>query len=147
MREAMMTTPPNAPEAKTTRTDVGYKRPPVEHQFKKGQKPPPRKAKATSAKLSPVEILWQILKECRPVSRKGKRAWISNTELILLKAFELAERGNPTMQRAVTDLLLSLETRKNPLKGRSRVELNGKHAYWLPDYDDPEWGKKENSSK
>ena len=52
-----MTTLPNAPEAKSKRTDVGYKRPPVEHRFKKGQKPPPRKAKATSAKLSPIEIL------------------------------------------------------------------------------------------
>lgn len=140
-----MTTLPNAPEAKSKRTDVGYKRPPVEHRFKKGQKPPPRKAKATSAKLSPIEILWQILKESRPVSRKGKRVWISNTALILHKAFEHAERGNPTMQRAVTGLLLALDSRKNPLKGRTRVELNGKHECWLPDYDDTDWEKHDNT--
>lgn len=140
-----MTTLPNVPEAKFKRTDVGYKRPPVEHQFRKGQKPPPRKAKETSAKLSPIEILWHILKDCRPVVRKGKRVWISNTELILHKAFELAERGNPTMQRAVTALLLALDPRKNPLKGRTRVELNGAHECWLPDYDDPDWEKHENT--
>ena len=46
----MGTEPPNEPP-RTKRTDVGYKRPPVETQFKKGQKPPPpQEARSAAAK-------------------------------------------------------------------------------------------------
>jgi hypothetical protein len=118
------------------RTDVGYKRPPIEHQFKKGQARPERKAKPKPAETSPTEVLWQILAEPRRITRKGRAAWVTNANLLVLMAFELAERGDSTMQRAVNALLFALEDGKNPLRRRVRLELDGKDAGDLPSYWD-----------
>jgi hypothetical protein len=127
-----------APGAPVKRTDVGYKRPPAEHQFKKGQKPPPRKPKAVRAELYPTEILWMVLREQRRVLIDGKVAWMPNVDLIWRKAMELAEAGNATMQRTVTSLLFSLDEGKPKLNGRTRIEIDGVHAGWMPEWEESE---------
>ena len=90
------------------RRDVGYGRPPVEHQFKPGQKPPPRKAKAKKEPFkSPLAALWKVLQEQRRIVVNGKAIWLSNAELILRTGFELAEKDdNATISRLVADLML-----------------------------------------
>lgn len=95
-------------DARTTgkRTDVGYKRPPVEHQFQPGQKPPPRKERKNKA-LSNTQILTKILAEKRRLVRGNKAGWYSNAELIVEVAFQLAEKGNSTAMRALADYLIA----------------------------------------
>jgi hypothetical protein len=96
-------------EANTNkRLDVGYKRPPVEHQFKPGQKPPPRKAKSAKLK-SKAQLLAKILREEVRVEIGGKVRWCTKAELLVLIAFRLAEGGNASVARALTDFLLAQE--------------------------------------
>jgi hypothetical protein len=86
------------------RSDVGYKRPPLEHQFKPGNKPKRRKAKPAEPSMG--ELLWTILQEeVRTVS--GKRVkWMTKAEAVYRKAHELADRNNPAMRRLIMDLML-----------------------------------------
>jgi hypothetical protein len=88
------------------RTDVGYKRPPVEHQFRPGQKPPPRK-KQENKSLRFEQLLTKILAEKRRLVRGNKAHWYSNAELLVEVAFQLAEKGNSTIMRALTDYLMA----------------------------------------
>jgi hypothetical protein len=87
------------------RSDVGYKRPPPEHRFQKGQKRPPRKKKQVE-KTSPRDLLWGILQEERRVMVDGKSKWMTNSEIIMNNAFLLAEKGSAVMQRLVSELLI-----------------------------------------
>lgn len=93
------------------RGDVGYCRPPVEHQFKSGQKPPPRRAKAKKKpSKSPLDAFWKVLHEQRRIIVNGKAVWMSNAELIVRKGFEFAEKDdNPTISNLVADLMLAGE--------------------------------------
>lgn len=91
------------------RTDVGYKRPPVETQFKKGQKPPPRKAKSQS-EPSVSEVFWRVLQERRRVVINGKPQWLTNAELVARRAMLEAEKGSPVLQRLLNQLLLLTDT-------------------------------------
>ena len=88
------------------RNDVGYKRPPVEHQFKPGQKPPPRRRKAEKAQ-SNTQLFARILAEERRLERGNKAIWCSTGSLVLEIAFQVAEKGNPTVMRALTDCLIA----------------------------------------
>lgn len=90
------------------RTDVGYKRPPIETRFKKGQKPPPRKKKTTPS-FDAKELLWMILQERRRVVIEGKAVWLTNAELIGRRAFIEAEKGSPVLLRLVNQFILSVE--------------------------------------
>ena len=87
------------------RTDVGYKRPPVEHQFKPGQKPPPRKKRADKPQ-SRTALLVSILGEVQRVEIGGKVRWCTKAQLLLMVAFQLAEKGSPTLSRALLDYLM-----------------------------------------
>lgn len=88
--------------------NVGYCRPPVEHQFKPGQKPPPRKAKPKKEQFkSSLEALWKVLHEQRRLMVNGKVVWMSNAELIVRKAFKCAEKDDsPTISSLVGELML-----------------------------------------
>ena len=106
----MTTKPSNLPPAK--RTDVGYKRPPPEHQFKKGQKPPPRRPKSPPPSNSPRATLHRILNEDRWVDINGKRVRITTRELIVRMAENIAEKtGNAALRR----LLIQLDFRNEPV--------------------------------
>lgn len=94
------------------RKDVGYKRPPREHQFKPGQKPPPRKKKPTPRNVT--QTLEIILREERRLDRGGKPQWITVGAMLVEKAYQLAEQGNPTLSRALVDYLMSKETAPSP---------------------------------
>jgi hypothetical protein len=97
---------------------VGYKRPPREHQFKKGQKPPPRKEKAVPDEVPISEILRLVLHEPRRATIGGKVAWVSSAELVIRKAYQEAEKGKAMLRRELARLLLSLEstTGEDPLQ-------------------------------
>ncbi|NTZ43288.1 hypothetical protein G7A66_09355 [Altererythrobacter sp. SALINAS58] len=108
------------------RTDVGYKRPPREHQFKKGQKPPPRRRKEKSAdSLRPSELLWGILQEERRVTQGGKVRWMSNSELLMHRAHELAQKGNPTIRRLLLDLMMAADPSANKEHIPTRMVVDG----------------------
>lgn len=87
------------------RTGVGYKRPPAEHQFKPGQKPPARKKKPEQPQ-SRADLLMRILQETQRVEIGGKPRWCTKAQLLLMVAFQLAEKGSPTPSRALLDYLM-----------------------------------------
>ena len=95
-----------ASPAQEKRTDIGYKRPPAEHQFKKGHTPKPRKLKPSIKKPNNGEILWKILQEERRVVIEGKVQWIRIADLIVRRMYELADKGNSTMRRLSLELLM-----------------------------------------
>jgi hypothetical protein len=92
------------------RSDVGYKRPPVEHQFKPGNKPKRRKAKPPPAEPSMGELLWTILQEDVQTVSGRRVIWMSKAEAVYRKAHELADRNNPAMRRLIMDLMLRTES-------------------------------------
>lgn len=92
------------------RQDVGYKRPPPEHRFKAGQKPPPRKKKAVPDEVPISEILRKVLHEPRRATIGGKVKWVSSAELVIRKAYQEAEKGKAMLRRELARLLLSLES-------------------------------------
>lgn len=93
------------PKSTEKRMDVGYKRPPVEHQFQPGNKPLRRKKRAAKPP-TPVEMLIKILDEEQRVEIGGKVRWYTKGRLVLMVAFKLAEQGNSTLSRALASLLL-----------------------------------------
>jgi hypothetical protein len=91
------------------RSDVGYKRPPREHQFKKGHKPPPRKKKDALREIPMSEILAKVLDEPRRVVVGGKVRWITSADLVLMRAWQEAERGSASLKRDMFRLTLGAE--------------------------------------
>lgn len=107
-------------DASGKRTDVGYKRPPAEHQFKKGERPPPRKKKKQQ-ELSPQELLWRILQEERRVTINGTVQWLRASEIIMKKAFLLAEAGSSTIDRILGELLMRVGNGNERGEGELRI--------------------------
>lgn len=93
------------PQIADASASVGYKRPPVEYQFKPGQKPPPRKKRAETPHTR-TQLLVKILQEEQRVQMSGKARWCTKAELLLMVAFQLAEKGSPTVSRALLDYLM-----------------------------------------
>lgn len=93
------------------RKDVGYKRPPREHQFKPGGKPPPRKKKVRPPNVT--ETLLMILREEHRLMPGGKPRWITTGAMLVEKAYQLAEQGNPTLSRALVEYLIASEEPPN----------------------------------
>lgn len=94
------------PTQRAPRTDVGYKRPPVETQFKSGQKPPPRKKKCGVQQDDPTQIFWAVLQQPRRALINNKVQWATTAELIVRSAFIEAERGSSILQRLLNQMLL-----------------------------------------
>ena len=90
------------------RSDVGYKRPPREHQFKKGEKPPPRKKEAIG-QVPMSETFRKILDEPRRVVLAGKVRWVTCADLVIMRAWQEAEKGSATLRREMLRLSLSSE--------------------------------------
>gem|GEM_PF-2611572 len=91
------------------RSDVGYKRPPREHQFKKGQKPPPRKKKDPLREVPTRETFRKILDEPRRVVEGDKVRWLTVADLVIRRAWHEAEKGSVTLRRAILRLVMSSE--------------------------------------
>lgn len=98
-----------APDIAAKRDDVGYKRPPREHQFKKGQKPPPRKKKDPFRAQSMSGAFRKVLTEDRRVVMGDKVRWVTSAELVMMRAWQEAEKGSATLRRELIRLLLSTE--------------------------------------
>ena len=92
------------------RSDVGYKRPPREHQFKKGDRPPPRKKKDALREIPMSETLRKVLDEPRRVVIGGKARWLTTADLVLMRAWQEAEKGSPSLSREMMRLSLSAES-------------------------------------
>ena len=94
------------PTQSAPRTHVGYKRPPVETQFKKGQKPPARKKKPELQEGDPTRIFWAVLQQPRRALINNKAQWATTAELIVRAAFIEAESGSSILQRLLNQMLL-----------------------------------------
>ncbi len=94
------------PHPRAKRKDVGYKRPPVEHQFKPGQRPAPRK-KHSQKPASATQLLTMILSEERRLKRGSKARWYTNAFLLIEVAFQLAEKGNSTVARLLAEYMMA----------------------------------------
>ena len=99
----------SASDGRVKRTDVGYKRPPREHQFKKGEKPPPRKKKDPLREVPTSETFRKILDEPRRVDLDDKVRWLTVADLVIRRAWHEAEKGSVTLRRAILRLVLSSE--------------------------------------
>ena len=91
------------------RSDVGYKRPPREHQFKKGDRPPPRKKKDALREIPMSETLHKVLDEPRRVVMGGKVRWVTTADLVLMRAWQESEKGSGSLSREMMRLSLSAE--------------------------------------
>lgn len=108
------------------RTDVGYKRPPIEHQFKPGQAPPPRKRR-TAKPESATQCLARILREERRLKIGGKAFWHTNASLLVEVAFRLAEEGNASVSRALADYMMAGDKpEQSSDQGRIEYDPDGK---------------------
>jgi hypothetical protein len=85
---------------------VGYKSPPVDHQFKPGHKP---KRRALRPEESIPELLSRLLNEGRPVEYEGKRRRMSKLQIIVQKLLEGSERGNQRLQKVMDRYLPKAE--------------------------------------
>ena len=95
---------PRAVDEPVKRSDVRYKCPPVEHQFKKGQKPPPRKKKEKVGEVLMRETMRKILNEERRVVVGSKVRWLTCADLVIMRAWQEAEKGSPTLRREMVRL-------------------------------------------
>lgn len=100
----------DVPPSTGKRSDVGYKRPPLEHQFKKGEKPPPRKTKDAPRDVPMSEIMRKVLEEERRVTIGGKVQWLSAADLVMKRAWQEAEKGSATLRRELIRLTLCSES-------------------------------------
>lgn len=101
--------PSDVPAKTAKRTDVGYGRPPRDRQFKKGEKPPPRKKKDAPREVPMSEAFRKVLEEERRVTIGGKGRWLTAADLVMKRAWQEAEKGSSTLRRAITGLMLSCE--------------------------------------
>ena len=99
----------SASDSRLKRSDVGYKRPPREHQFKKGEKPPPRKKKEAIGQVPMSETFRKILDEPRRVIVGDKVRWLTVADLVMMRAWQEAEKGSATLRREIVRLSLSSE--------------------------------------
>ena len=99
----------SAPDSPAKRTDVGYGRPPREHQFKKDEKPPPRKKKDPLREVPTSETFRKILDEPRRVVEDDKVRWLTVADLVMKRAWHEAEKGSATLRRLILRLVLSSE--------------------------------------
>lgn len=90
-------------------SDVGYKKPPIEHRYKVGHKHPPRKKKKKSGEVPMSETLRKVLNEERRVDLGGKVRWVTCAELIIMRAWQEAEKGSAALRREMLRLSLSFE--------------------------------------
>lgn len=108
--------------------EVGYKRPPKEHQFKKGQKPQPRKPKAAARRRSPQRLLAQLMAERKRAEIGGKVVWTTTAELVVRTAFKLAAKS-PSIQKLLLELRLQAEPSGEPKYITVMDPLDGSPPY------------------
>lgn len=111
--ETTVDKPSEPVESTGKRSDVGYGRPPAEHQFKKGEKPPLRKRKKALEEVPSTEMFRNLLNEERRVEVGGKVRWGSSAVLVMMRAWQEAEKGSATLRRELLRLSLGAEVPAN----------------------------------
>ena len=101
--------PSKASDKPVKRSDVGFGRPPIEYQFKLGHKHRPRKKKETLVEVPMSETLRKVLNEERRVVVGGKVRWVTCADLVIMRAWQEAEKGSATLRREMLRLSLSCE--------------------------------------
>lgn len=91
------------------RSDVGYKRPPWKYRFTTENQPPSRKKKDPLREIPMSETLRKVLDEERRVVLGGKVRWVTSADLVVMRAWQEAEKGSATLRREMLRLSLSSE--------------------------------------
>jgi hypothetical protein len=94
------------------RADVGYGRPPIEHQFKPGQSG--NKRGRLKGSKNEATIIAELLSRKIEIRENGKARKISLLEAIFLKFAEDALRGNPKAAAFLLNRKLLLESSEQP---------------------------------
>ena len=89
---------------------VGYKHPPKQYRFQKGQKPPPRKKRQSDDASDVTSIFWTVMQERRRVVINNKARWATTAELLARRSYIEAEKGSSTLQKLLNDILLQKDT-------------------------------------
>ena len=70
-------------------------RPPVKNQFKPGQSGNKRGRPAGKTRMSANEMIGRLLREKHPIVVRGRQKMVPLVEMIIMKIFDLALKGNP----------------------------------------------------
>ena len=103
---------PHRARTPAKRNGVGYRRPPIEHQFKPGRSGNPRGRPKASKNES--TIIAELLSRKIEIRENGKVRNISLLEGILLKFAEDALRGNPKAAAFLLNRKLLAESPEQP---------------------------------
>ena len=82
--------------------DVGYGKPPKQHQFKKGQSGNPRGRPKDSRNLK--QVLMEVAQEELPITENGQLRVVSRKEALVRTLFAKALKGDLRATKQLTDL-------------------------------------------
>ena len=114
MKSPKKATSPNSPDA-GKRSDVGYGRPPREHQFKPGQSG--NKRGRPKGSKNEATIISELLNRRIDIRQNGTVRKITLLEGILLKFAEDALKGNPKSAAFLLNRKLLTESSDQPADG------------------------------
>ena len=109
----------------TKKYDVGYKKPPRQHQFRKGQSGNP-KGRPKKEKVSIPDSLETLMNEVVTISENGKTHDISILEAIIKRLLASALSGNA---QSLKQLLLMIEKYSPQTMKTRKVERAKKYSF------------------
>jgi hypothetical protein len=96
----------------TKEYDVGYGKPPVKHQFKKGKSGNPsgrRKLPREKPPLDPKKIAVAELKSLIPITENGKKKEVTAMEAIWKSIVAATLKGDKTARKYVVEFMMKLD--------------------------------------
>ena len=111
-------------QANTTQGKVGYQRPPVESQFRKGQSGNPRGRRKGQRNLGPV--LAEVLRQTVTVKQEGKSQRMSKGEAVIKVLLTKATKGDSRAIKAMlefSDQIGRIQSAELKLGGRGNYEF------------------------
>jgi hypothetical protein len=111
-------------QANTTQGKVGYQRPPVESQFRKGQSGNPRGRRKGQRNLGPV--LAEVLRQTVTVKQEGKSQRMSKGEAVIKVLLTKATKGDSRAIKAVlecSDQIGRIQSAELKIGGRGNYEF------------------------
>ena len=114
---------PIDPSGSARSYEVGYGKPPKEHQFKAGHRRKPR-VRADAERSLPSGTLWAVLNEVRSININGKPASMRNAEIIVRRLVEKAEKGNSSLTALLQTLMMMTEAEAQEPEDAFTVVVN-----------------------
>jgi hypothetical protein len=102
------------------RTDVGYKRPPIEHQFKSGQSGNPHGRPKSSEDF--LETAKRVLNEPVRISQAGRTMRMSTIKAMFKRSCIAAIKGDRRAVKVVFDLMFSMRSFEPEGASHSQVQ-------------------------